>query len=136
MSRREAREVAYRVLFSHQFVTPEFSDEVVANALDEGQKLSKSDLSFVKELISGVAAHKEELLNLISKNTSGYTLGRIVTADLVALILATYELKYSKLPLGVVSNEAVELVKKYSTEKSFGFVNSVLSKVHKEISNE
>ncbi len=136
MSRREAREVAYRVLFSHQFVAPEFSDEVIANALDEGQKLSKQDLSFVKDLITGVAEHKEELLNLISKNTSGYTLNRVVTADLVALLLATYELKYSKLPLGVVSNEAVELVKKYSTEKSFSFVNSVLSKVHKEISNE
>ena len=136
MSRSEAREVAYRVLFSHQFITPEFSDEVIVNALDSGQKLSNKDLEFAREIIVGVNSHKEELLSLIERNTQGYTLDRILKADLVALLIASYELKIVKLPASVAINEAVELVKKYSTEKSSGFVNSVLSKVHKEISNE
>ena len=136
MSRKEAREIAYKVLFSHQFVVPECSDEVIINVLDEGQKLNKKDLDFAKELINGVNTHKDELLKIVERNTSGYTLDRILTTDLVAMLLATYELRFSAVPFSVAINEAVELVKKYSSEKSFGFVNSVLSKIHKEIANE
>ena len=135
MSRKDAREVAYRLLFSHQFVTPEFSDEVIVGGLDDGQKLSKSDLAFVKELVLGVNEHKAELMNIIAQNTSGYTIDRILKTDLTALLLATFELKYSSLPAGIVINEAIELVKKYSSDRSFGFVNGVLSKVQKEISD-
>ncbi len=135
MSRSEAREVAYKVLFSHQFTTPEFSDEVIVDALESGQKLGKKDLEFVKEILVGVNSHKDELLNLIARNTSGYSLDRILKTDLVAILLASYELKFTSIPPSVAINEAVNLVKRYSTEKSFGFVNSVLSKVHKEISN-
>ena len=36
-----------------------------------------------------------------------------------------------KTPCGVVINEAVELAKKYSTDKSYSFVNGLLASVNK-----
>ena len=47
------------------------------------------------------------------------------------LVLAVYELKFAegKIQPSIVINEAVELSKKYSTEKSYSFVNGVLAKV-------
>ena len=47
----------------------------------------------------------------------------------MALILCVYEIKFTDTPKKVAINEALNLVKKYSTEKSAGFVNSVLDKI-------
>ena len=48
--------------------------------------------------------------------------------------LAIYEMKYeSDIPTKVSLNEAVELSKKFDTEKSAGFVNGILNSVTREL---
>ena len=48
--------------------------------------------------------------------------------------MSTYELKYYKQSsLQIVANEAVELAKKYSTEKSYSFINAVIASIAKDI---
>ena len=48
-------------------------------------------------------------------------------------MLAIYEIKFLKeTPEKVIINEAVELSKKYSTDKSYSFINGVLAKVLKD----
>ena len=52
--------------------------------------------------------------------------------DLAILVLAVYELKFAgEVVPTIVINEAVELSKKYSTDKSYSFINGVLAKVIK-----
>ena len=46
-------------------------------------------------------------------------------------MLATYELERGDAPDKVVINEAVDLAKRYGTEKSGKFVNGVLAKMIK-----
>ena len=70
-------------------------------------------------------------MTIIKDNTEGYELDRIYKVDLAILVLAVYEIKYQDTPKNVVVNEAVELSKKYSTDKSYSFVNGVLAKVLK-----
>ncbi|MBQ7977298.1 MAG: transcription antitermination factor NusB [Clostridia bacterium] len=136
MSRTMSRETAYLVLFSNQFKTPEISNEVVLDVLD-GKPISVEELDYIKSLVLGVLEHREELEAIVKNNLTGYAFERVVSTDLSAIMLATYELKYCKdTPSKVVINEAINLVKKYSTDKSFGFVNSVLSKISKELSDE
>ena len=53
--------------------------------------------------------------------------------DYAVLLLATYELQKKSVPVAVVVNEAVELSKKYGTDKSGAFVNGVLAKVAKDL---
>jgi N utilization substance protein B len=74
-------------------------------------------------------SHYEEITDIISKATEGYVIKRIYKVDLAILVDAIYEIKYLNEPVPVIINEAVELAKKYSNEKSPSFINGVLSKI-------
>ena len=70
---------------------------------------------------------------MVAKYAVGYDADRIYKPDLTALVIAAYELKYeTEIPPAVVAASAVELVKRYSDEKSFSFVNGILSTLIKE----
>lgn len=127
MSRKKSREYSFRVVFEKFFHEPEieFDDEELA--------VTEEDRQFVNTLIGGVNENYESILNVIKENTEGYDIDRIYKVDLAILVLAVYELLYDKsTPHNVVINEAVELSKKYSTEKSYSFINGVLAKVIKK----
>ncbi len=135
MSRTIAREIAYRVLFSENFSKLDSIKEAIINALD-GQVISNEDLNFIESTVNGVITHEAELKEIIKQNTTKFALDRVVLTDLTALLLATYELKYTDTPHKVIINEAINLVKKFSSEKSYSFVNSVLRKISQGSSNE
>ena len=74
--------------------------------------------------------HKEEINDIISTHLKGYTINRVYKVDLAILIVAIVELNYIKEnPKEVIVNEAVELAKKYSTEKSPRFINGLLADI-------
>ena len=136
MSRREAREIAYKMLFSQDFGGTGWDESDIVNVLDEGQKIGKKDVEFIQSILKGVSEHRQEITSAIERNLQNYKMNRVLSTDMAALKLATFELFYTDTPARIVMNEAIDIVKKYSTEKSFSFVNGVLSKIYKEISNE
>ena len=70
--------------------------------------------------------------DIISTHLKGYTIERLYKIDLAIIMLAVVELKFIKeTPKEVVINQAVELAKKYSTEKSPRFINGVLADIVK-----
>jgi len=126
MSRKKSREYAFRMVFEKFFHEPEVGIEFI----DEDFVVAEDDMAFVNSLIGGVNTHYEEILQIIEANTEGYKIDRIYKVDLAILVLAVYELKFDgATPQNVVINEAVELAKKYSTDKSFSFINGVLAKI-------
>jgi len=132
MSRKLSREVVYKLVFAQNFGERSSFDfsKGLEVALDEEQRIDGDELEYIKGMVEGVSAHLDELLKLIEVNLVGYTLTRVYKADLVALLIATYELKYcTDVPKNVVVNEAVELTKKFSGENGFKFVNGVLSRL-------
>jgi transcription antitermination factor NusB len=71
---------------------------------------------------------------LISESTIKWQFTRLSLVDKSILRLAVYQLKYCPdIPPKVAINEAIELAKKYSTDKSPAFVNGVLDAVLKKI---
>ena len=61
-------------------------------------------------------------------------MNRLAKIDLAVLRIAVYEILYRKdIPVEVSINEAIEIVKKYSTEESFRFINGVLGGVVRNI---
>jgi N utilization substance protein B len=71
---------------------------------------------------------------LISGSTIRWQFSRISPVDRSILRLAVYQLtSCADIPPKVVINEAIELAKKYSTEKSGPFVNGVLDAVLKKL---
>ena len=128
MSRKKSREFAFRLVFEKFFHEPDM-EEVFDN---EEFVLDDQDKSFANMLIGGVNEHYNEILDIIKENTVGYEIDRIYKVDLAILVLAVFECKYGDTPVNIIINEAVELSKKYSTDKSFSFINGVLAKVVKE----
>ena len=131
MSRKVAREYAYKLIFEYTFLrvtNPRTLQMFVHADLDE------TDIAYLERTYNGVIAHYDEILSTISHYAHGFAIDRIYKPDLSALLLAIYEMKYENdIPLNVSISEAVILVKKFSTENSSSFVNGILSSVYKEI---
>lgn len=125
MSRRDARDIAFKLVFEYGFSKQENND-----ALEEYTAgMDADDLAFVKEVYFGVTSHYDELLEKISGNIEKFALDRLYKVDLAILLLAVYEISYvDSVPFKVSVDEALSLAKKYSTEKSGKYINGVLAK--------
>lgn len=126
MSRVEARELAFKTIYSKFF-------NVDTELEQNNDDLNIADLEFTTKILNNFASHYQEINETISSVLKGYTIERLYKIDLAILIISVIELKYIKEnPTQVVINEAVELAKKFSTDKSPKFINGVLADIVKE----
>ena len=137
MSRKTARELAFKVIFASNFQNEEISPEDIINALlKETEKMTditKEDINYINEISHGVYSKTKELDEDIEKHLKGWTMDRICKTDLAILKLAIYEILYrDDIPYKVSVNEAVELAKLFSEENSPSFVNGVLAEIISE----
>ncbi len=91
------------------------------------QNYTEEDLQFATNLVKGVMEKKAELDSVIESFSHSFKLSRIYKLDLAAMEMAIWEMNNTDTPAPVAINEAVTLVKKYSTEKSVGYVNGILA---------
>jgi N utilization substance protein B len=92
---------------------------------------------YLAKLVEGVAAHQEELDDLIRQHSEHWRLERMAAVDRNLLRLALYELIHQpKIPAKVVINEAVELAKRYGSEESGAFINGILDRIRENIGRE
>ena len=95
--------------------------------------IKEIDLTYVKQALIGIENNKEAIDKVIEENLHNWKIERISKVNLSILRLSTYELLYDQeIPRGVAINEALEIARRYSDEKSVGFINGVLDKI-KEI---
>ena len=135
MNRKIARDNVYKLVFEYLFYDELNQTSLELMLLDSN--LDEDDRQYIIRVYEGVAAKKDELLDIIAAHAKGFTIDRIFRPDLAALLIATYELKYSKdVPGPVAISEAVDLVKLYSTKKSYSFVNGVLASIYKDLQEE
>ncbi|MEG0252103.1 MAG: transcription antitermination factor NusB [Christensenellaceae bacterium] len=128
MSRRSARETAMKLLYEYS-ITGELSSDSITNAPDalESELLDEQNMSYIDSIIDGFVEKQEEIDKMISENSYAWRLDRIAKVDLAILRLAFYEILYmDSVPTKVAVNEAVELAKKYSAEKSYQYINGLL----------
>ncbi len=86
------------------------------------------------EWTKGTWKHSKECDELITDATIKWQFTRLSLVDKSILRLAVFQLKFcNDIPPKVVINEAIELAKKFSTDKSPAFVNGVLDAVLKKI---
>lgn len=98
--------------------------EIFANSFFK-QKASPTTINILKHL------HKID--QLISKTAPKFPISKIAKTDLSILRLSIYELIVKKKePPKVIINEAIELAKEFSSEKSAKFINAVLGKIYSQ----
>ena len=125
MSRRDAREVALKLIFEYVFTGEEKRDLV-----DEyTAAFDADDSSYVNVVYFGVIGHYDDLIEKISSTIEKFSLERLYKMDLAIIMLGLYEILYMEsIPYKVSVDEALNLAQKYSTEKSVKYINGVLSK--------
>lgn len=134
MSRKTARENAYKLIFEYLFNGEK--DSFSYKVLMSNPQISKDDIDFIASLYSGAIDNLDAISNKIKEHAQGFSYDRIYKPDLAALILAIYEMTYTDTPKTVAITEALDIVKTYSTDKSSAYVNGILASVYKDLTKE
>ena len=132
MTRKEAREIAFAIVFESSFHS-EGLDYILENAA-EGRDLSLPEGSFAKELARITIEKRDEIDEIISSCSNHWKLGRMAKATLAILRISVCEIyNFSEeVPASVSINEAVELAKIYCGDEDPAFINGVLGAVYKK----
>ena len=125
--RRLAREVALQALYvSDVSNTPAEESFAIVVRLNDGE-VDAETVEFARSLALGALAARERLDALIQERAENWALNRMAAVDRNVLRLAAYELAdRPDTPVGVVIDEAIEIVRKYSAEEATRFVNGIL----------
>ncbi len=123
MTRHEAREQAFFVLFDKSFHPDSTLQDIISVATEDGM-IELDD--FARKTVDFAVENSEEIDGIIEQNLRGWKMNRISRVSLSVLRLAAAELLIGEAPEGVVANEAVELCKMYSGKEDASFVNGVL----------
>lgn len=134
MNRRKAREIALQALFQLDFNNERDTsaeERALAAAMTEEGFDEIPDDSFAVQLLKGTDEHIDEIDSLIAAASKEWKLERMAAVDRNIVRMAIYEHKFAEeeLSKNIVINEAVELAKKFGTDKSGGFINGVLETV-------
>jgi len=116
---------------------PEAREAALERLYEADQRGSAPDTTQLgnraSELVSGVWEERGSLDDAIGAVSRGWRVSRMPPVDRNILRIALWELRHhERTPVPVVISEAVRLAKAYSTERSGGFVNGVLSKLVSE----
>lgn len=130
MTRKESRTNAFMLLFSLYV-----NDEVVPDSdfiLDDGTVIEVDE--FCSSLINNTINNIDEIDTRISSFLQGWSLERLPKSSLAILRLSAAQLLYMKdIPISVVISEAVELAKRFGSEKDYVFINGALGSFEKSL---
>ena len=133
MNREEIREKTMQLIYQMD-ITGEFDYEK-AHPVDENMKIMNKPQA-VATLVA-VRDHITEIADIIRANLDKWSFDRVARTDLAILRTAVAEMMFvDSIPGRVSINEAVNMSKRFSDEKSYAFVNSVLSKIDKYLSSQ
>ncbi|UCC98748.1 MAG: transcription antitermination factor NusB [Phycisphaerales bacterium] len=128
--RTRARELTMQALYQLDVQGPDVLELLGAFFVEEDAD------EFVRKLASdwtrGTWENIRQCDELITDSTIKWEFTRLSPVDKSILRLSVYQLRFCPdIPPKVVLNEAIELAKKFSTDKSPAFVNGVLDAVLK-----
>ncbi|MDK7374467.1 transcription antitermination factor NusB [Weeksella virosa] len=96
----------------------------------------EEDQKFAQDLFRLTVKHQSQNKEFIGEMAENWELDRIAAVDLIILEMAITEFKhFPSIPTKVTINEYIELAKNYSTEKSRIFVNGILDKALRKLTD-
>lgn len=123
MTRREAREQAFMIIFEWEFQHGGV-EEIIKNA-EIGREITVD--GYAQQLSQEVVEHMDVIDGKIDVFSTKWKRRRIAKVSLAVLRTALGEMLYIQdVPTSVAINEAVELAKKYATEADASYINGVL----------
>ena len=130
--RSQARQIAMQVLYQMDLVKADLDDALVY--FQDQENTGEDVLVLARTLADGAFSHREQIDNIIRRHLHKWDYDRVGKVEKAILRLGVYELLHqAKVPSKVALNEAIELAKEFTTQKSVRFVNGVLDNCAKEI---
>ena len=127
MSKILIRDCMFKAVFQFLFN----NKNKVENLFEEYKELSDEEKKYILESFSIFEKNFDEIKQKIQSNLAkNLKLSDLYMLDYAILVDAIFQIDYLNDTVALGINEAVELAKKYSTEKSPKFVNGVLSTIY------
>lgn len=132
MTRHDAREQAYLIVFEAEFA-PDSPPEELIEAAEEARDIKIDD--YARKAATACINNLGDIDAVISRYSDKWKIDRLPHTTLAALRLAVCEIKYLGEPHGAIINEAVELAKRYGADEDASFVNGVLGGYAKSLTD-
>jgi len=129
-ARRKARELALQMLF--QFDMSGNQPDQIIDTFEELQKSKPNTREFATRIFRGTIDHLAELDEMIQNQAENWRLSRMAGVDRNIIRMSVYEfLHEDDTPKLVIIDEAIEIAKRYGTQKSPQFINGILDGILK-----
>ena len=123
--------LSYVVKTIKRFKADSTPDEALLEMFD-----SEDELQFATTLLEKALAGHEQYEQMINSHLKNWDADRIAYMDRIILETALAEiLEFEEIALTVSMNEYIELAKAYSGDKSYMFINGILTEILRDLKN-
>jgi N utilization substance protein B len=129
-ARRKARELALQMLFQRDMAGNEPSS--IIETFEDLQRVRPNVREFAEKVFLGTVEKMPEIDEIISAQADNWRLERMAAVDRNIIRMSIFELMFVEgTPKLVIIDEAIEIAKKFGTEKSSQFINGILDGILK-----
>lgn len=129
-ARRKARELALQMLY--QFDLSANPPEQIIGTFEELQKSKPNTREFATKIFQGTLDNLATIDEMIAAQADNWRLSRMAVVDRNIIRMSIYEfLHENDTPKLVIIDEAIEIAKKFGTQKSSQFINGILDGILK-----
>ncbi|MBW3566105.1 MAG: transcription antitermination factor NusB [Acidobacteria bacterium] len=130
-ARRTARELALQMLFQQDLSGN--SSERILDTFEDYLRAKETVRRFARRLFVGAWEKKDDIDSMIADQAEHWRVSRMAAVDRNIIRMAVFEMLHEKdAPPLVVIDEAVELAKRFGSDRSSQFVNGVLDGIMKK----
>ena len=129
-ARRKARELALQMLYQHDLSgnTP----EAIVTTFEDLQKSKPITREFATRIFQGTVDNLSKIDDMIAQQAENWRLSRMAVVDRNIIRMSIYEFLHEEdTPKLVIIDEAIEIAKKFGTQKSSQFINGILDGILK-----
>ena len=129
-ARRKARELALQMLYQHDMSGN--PPETVVSTFDDLQKSKPNTREFATKIFKGTVDHLKEIDEMIVQQAENWRIERMAAVDRNIIRMSIYEFFHENdTPKLVIIDEAIEIAKRFGTQKSPQFINGILDGILK-----
>ena len=129
-ARRKARELALQMLYQHDMSGN--PPETILSTFEELQKSKPNTREFATRVFKGTVENQTKIDEMITAQADNGRLERMAVVDRNIIRMSIYEfLHENDTPKLVIIDEAIEIAKKFGTQKSSQFINGILDGILK-----
>jgi transcription antitermination protein NusB len=129
-ARRKARELALQMLYQYDLSSN--PPQQIIDTFEELQKSKPNTREFATKIFHGTVENLDKIDEMIAAQADNWRISRMAVVDRNIIRMSIYELlNEADTPKLVIIDEAIEIGKKFGTQKSSQFINGILDGILK-----